>query len=41
MMNTVQILWEQRFESQDRLNNAEGIIENLSRDIADMGVLIG
>lgn len=38
MMNTVQLLWEKRFEEEDKLNNAETAIEILQRNNGDLNV---
>lgn len=32
MMNTVQLLWEKRFEEEDKLNNAETAINILQKN---------
>ena len=38
MMSTVEYLWNQKATHEDKLSNAEVVIDNLNRHIEELGV---
>ena len=38
MMNTVQYLWEKKYEQEDKISSAEIVIGNLERNLGELNV---
>ena len=38
MMNTIQLLWEKKYEQEDKISSAEIIIDSLERNLGELNV---